>query len=67
MLSVIRPVFEVVKEGRIFNKIKHLQSQIVSAFFMRLVYVWFFIDFMTIRLNLNKGRWRFSPFFYYTP
>jgi hypothetical protein len=32
MLSVIRPDFEVVKEGRILKKIKHLQTQIVSVF-----------------------------------
>jgi hypothetical protein len=34
MLSVIRPDFEVVKEGRILNKIKHLQNRIVSVFYL---------------------------------
>jgi hypothetical protein len=28
MVSVFRPSFEVVKEGRILKKIKHLQKQI---------------------------------------
>jgi hypothetical protein len=32
-LSVIRPDFEVIREGRILNKIKHLQNQIVSVFY----------------------------------
>jgi hypothetical protein len=34
MLSVFRLDFEVVKEGRIFNKIKHLQNQIVGVFYL---------------------------------
>jgi hypothetical protein len=32
LLSVIRPDFEVVKEGRILNKIKHLQNPIEGVF-----------------------------------
>jgi hypothetical protein len=32
MFCVIRPSFEVVKEGRILKKVKHLQNQIVSVF-----------------------------------
>jgi hypothetical protein len=38
MLIVLRPSFEVVKEGRILKKIKHLQGQNVSVFL--LVPVW---------------------------
>jgi hypothetical protein len=38
MSSVIRPSFEVVKERRILNKIKHLQPLIVGVFY--LVPVW---------------------------
>jgi hypothetical protein len=44
MLSVIRPLFEVVKEGRILNKIKPLQNKIVM-----------FLP--PICLNLNEGWW----------
>jgi hypothetical protein len=32
MLSVLRPSFEVVKEGRILNKIKHIQILIGGVF-----------------------------------
>jgi hypothetical protein len=32
MLSVLRPSFEVVKDGRILNKMRNLQHQFVSAF-----------------------------------
>ena len=31
MLSVIRPVFEAVKEGRILNKIKHLHLSFLAG------------------------------------
>jgi hypothetical protein len=31
MLSVFRPSFEVVKEGRILNQIKHLQKQFANV------------------------------------
>jgi hypothetical protein len=34
MLSLFRPSFEVVKEGRILKKIKHLQNQIVGVFYL---------------------------------
>jgi hypothetical protein len=37
-VSVLRPSFEVVKEGRILKKIKNLQNQIEGVFF--LVPVW---------------------------
>jgi hypothetical protein len=33
MLNVLRPVSEVVKEGRILNKIRHLQIKNVSVFY----------------------------------
>ena len=32
MLSLFRPSFEVVKEGRISNKIRHLQDQLWVSF-----------------------------------
>jgi hypothetical protein len=38
MLVVFRPSFEVVREGRIFDKIKHLQIQIGSDFCLKPVY-----------------------------
>jgi hypothetical protein len=41
MLSVIRPSFEVVKEGRILDKIKRLKIQIEGVFIDGLVLVWF--------------------------
>jgi hypothetical protein len=34
MLKVFRPSFEVVKEGRILKKIKHLQRQFVGGFIL---------------------------------
>jgi hypothetical protein len=34
MISVIRPDFEEVEKERIFNKIKYLQNQNVSVFFV---------------------------------
>jgi hypothetical protein len=33
MLSVISPTSEVVKEGRILNKIKHLQTRFAGVFY----------------------------------
>jgi len=41
MLSLFRPSFEVVKEGRILKKIKHLETRIESFFILRQVYVRF--------------------------
>jgi hypothetical protein len=41
MFSVIRPDFEVVKEGWIFNKIKYLQIKNVSIFYFSQVYARF--------------------------
>jgi hypothetical protein len=38
MLTVFRPSSDVVREGRILKKIKHLQTQIVGVFL--LVPVW---------------------------
>jgi hypothetical protein len=35
MLSGIRPVFEVVKEGRILKKIKHIQILIGVVFYLK--------------------------------
>jgi hypothetical protein len=32
MLSLFRPSFEVVREGRILNKTKHLKTKIVVVF-----------------------------------
>jgi hypothetical protein len=34
MLSVFRPSFEVVKEGRILKNIKHLQIQSGGVFYL---------------------------------
>jgi hypothetical protein len=34
MSGVFRPSFEVVKEGRILKKSKHLQTQIVGVFYL---------------------------------
>jgi hypothetical protein len=33
MFCVLRPSFEVVKEGRILKKIKHIQTQFVGGFY----------------------------------
>jgi len=34
MFCVFRPSFEVVKEGRILKKIKHLETQIGGVFYL---------------------------------
>jgi len=35
MLFFFRPSFEVVKEGRIFKDIKHLQRKFTGGFYLR--------------------------------
>jgi len=39
MLNVFRPVFEVVKEGRILKNIKHLQRQMSGVYISQHVLV----------------------------
>jgi hypothetical protein len=60
MLRLFRPDFEVVREGRIFNKIRHLQTQIVSVFYFTLVYARFWLkwDVWTEKMS----REYFSPY-----
>ena len=63
MLSVFRPSFEVVKEGRILKKSKHLQNILdVFGFTPELNHLsrkrdkWFFM------LTGSKGWWKLPPF-----